>query len=228
MRSQLGISLLLASVVGFYLYQDCCSYSARNGWWVLAFLIGSATCSLLNFSKSRIETKITFQFNWLYYLGLLILLSVLLGSINTMDELSEISKQENDKLIPEGIDVLKHLPELGDHGVFITRDFPMAYHYKLYGKVSITFDFYKHIKGINGALSKEDCNISNDPDYHYIKHKTLDQVLECKPKSLIHIRKADFPKLVNANPSYNFTTIESRNNYKLVKPIIKEQLLNSN
>lgn len=46
LEGALGILALVLAGAGFVQFAQCCSYDARNGWWVIALLIGSAACSL--------------------------------------------------------------------------------------------------------------------------------------------------------------------------------------
>lgn len=53
--AQLGTSLLLLAIAGFPLFATCCSYDARNGWWLWSLLLLAAVCAVASFDSSRIK-----------------------------------------------------------------------------------------------------------------------------------------------------------------------------
>jgi hypothetical protein len=46
---QVGVIFLVFASVGFVVFANCCSYEARNGWWVISLLAGSAAfgCTII-------------------------------------------------------------------------------------------------------------------------------------------------------------------------------------
>lgn len=53
--AQLGTSMLLLAIAGFPLFATCCSYDARNGWWLWSLLLLAAVCAVAGFDASRLQ-----------------------------------------------------------------------------------------------------------------------------------------------------------------------------
>ena len=56
--SSVGMMLFIFFIVGFVVYAYCCSYGARNGWWLLGILFGSVLCQILTFKNPRVSAVI--------------------------------------------------------------------------------------------------------------------------------------------------------------------------
>lgn len=223
-QSHFGLFLLVMALAGFYFYQDCCSYAARNGWWIMALLSGSALSSFLHLATFPVFALRKLRVDRVFVALLLIGAAGVLAFGLSQEDIESKSETLSQKLIPRGVNVLDHLDTLNDAGVIISSHLPMAHHKALTGRFAITFDNFKHIAGLYGALQEENCHFETEINYNNKrKHKPLEEVLQCKPNSLIHVRKNQWDQMVKNNPEYRFKTVDSLYNYMLVRPIRIDQ-----
>ena len=223
LKSQLGVLILLISIAGFYLYQDCCSYSARNGWWITSMLIASSACALLNFKYIKPGYYLKFHFRPIYLTGLFVVIAAVCSFSLPEKQVRQIAEDESYKLIPGYFDLLKHLPKLGDKGVLISYYLPLSQHPQLRGKFAISFDNFVYMRPLANSLDFIDCEVEPGASSYGRNAKTLKEVMSCRPHSLVLLRNRHFENLKKNNPDFDYMVVDSTASLSLVWPILKAE-----
>ena len=52
LSGQIGVLFLILGIAGFFAFAKCCTYDARNGWWIMSLLATSAMFSVARFNSS--------------------------------------------------------------------------------------------------------------------------------------------------------------------------------
>ena len=104
----LGALFLLSSIIGFFIFANCCAYAPRNGWWILSFLSASFFCSITPlFKKTTYEIYNNKLINknilYLFYLFIVIVISLLMAFNIKKSELIDLQNESRWGLIDTNI-----------------------------------------------------------------------------------------------------------------------------
>lgn len=127
--SQLALLCMGISILGFFIFADCCSYAARNGIWIFMFITCAAMSGvrrwehnlILNVEKPKILiTSKNYSFS---FIGFSLAISLMTNFLITNHEIKKLQIEKQWQVGNSEVNKLiqKHQHHLGEQGVVISR-----------------------------------------------------------------------------------------------------------
>jgi len=126
-------------------------------------------------------------------------------------ELIQLELKNNKRLVRNDISLKKHFSE--EQNIFIISEWmPMGYYREFKPIFYTSYDRYKNFYPITNYIEKDSCLDSDK------KSVLLSDLLNCRPLSLIYLKKKNYENLKANYPALKFEIIDSsRVNYLLRK-----------
>ena len=133
-EGQIGFIMTISAVIGFFLYSDCCAYSNRNGYWIVAFLIPGSLLFIdsTNTKRNLISSHEISKFSSIALKTRLIIFSgillVLLTYLLPFDVLNKVERTARKNIVPENM--YKLITEHLKSELILEKNWLLIYGYK--------------------------------------------------------------------------------------------------